>query len=589
MAARKSRCLLLPTIVVGICTFAIPDLTIASSLQEQWHRLLHYDAALGKSRVDNPHFFVSPEGQENPDAELQAFIAALKNPSLRFGALNLPVDCAFPARARWVRSQIDKLPPAPKCSEWQKWRAGLNGRFVSLVYTSSYTGSPGSMFGHTFLKVGPHQNDDSSLLNYSISYAANTEDAGAVSYIWHGLTGGFSGKVSVKPYYLKVKEYSLSEHRDLWEYPLDLTLEQVELLIAHTWELYTSGGFAYYFLDENCAGILLAILDVARPDWNLWDRRPLTITPLTAVQLVYETEGAVKHENLRPAPSKQINHILRQLNDQQQAEVQKILHRKTQIPPLPDPGVLEATIAILQAKKFNLEGNLDRPDAHILEASLSQRAKLPFFISPPEVPKFDHSGPIDAHKPAALSSAWIIRQTQMRVTLRHGYHDLGDAPAGYDEHLAITYLAPSVLLSQEQARFESLTILNMSALAPWQQFDQSPSWQVSSHCTQIYCDLVGGAGISLPLPRHGVAYALPKIALNSQGWWHSELQFDVGAIWRWLHLFTFDTQVIFHQATSGKSYWSGRLASRFQLHKNFQLMQNFDSVEGVSLGFRQFF
>ena len=50
------------------------------------------------------------------------------------------------------------------------------------------------------------------------------------------------------PYYEKIKEYSNLENRDIWEYSLEFTPDEVERMLLHLWELkdiYTD----YYFFD----------------------------------------------------------------------------------------------------------------------------------------------------------------------------------------------------------------------------------------------------------------------------------------------------------------------------------------------------
>src|SRR5687768_9474450 len=57
-----------------------------------WHRLLHYDQTLlgsFKSRVDRPEFFLASDGKTNPVHELEATIAAFKDPNRRVGPMSL--------------------------------------------------------------------------------------------------------------------------------------------------------------------------------------------------------------------------------------------------------------------------------------------------------------------------------------------------------------------------------------------------------------------------------------------------------------------------------------------------------------------
>src|SRR5207247_7522605 len=80
--------------------------------------------------------------------------------------------------------------------------------------------------------------------------------------------GGYPGTFSILPYYLKVREYSDMENRDLWEYELELAPPELERVLLHLWELLPA-YYQYYFFDENCSYHLLGLLQVARPELEL--------------------------------------------------------------------------------------------------------------------------------------------------------------------------------------------------------------------------------------------------------------------------------------------------------------------------------
>jgi hypothetical protein len=125
------------------------------------------------------------------------------------------------------------------------------------------------MYGHTLLRVDAKDQDEKTrLLAYAINYAANTNETNGVAFAINGLFGGYPGTFSMMPYYLKVREYSDMENRDVWEYELNLSPDVVDRVLMHVWELGPI-YFDYYFFDENCSYYLLELLEAARPDMNL--------------------------------------------------------------------------------------------------------------------------------------------------------------------------------------------------------------------------------------------------------------------------------------------------------------------------------
>ncbi|MFX4232194.1 DUF4105 domain-containing protein, partial [Aliarcobacter butzleri] len=61
------------------------------------------------------------------------------------------------------------------------------------------------------------------------------------------------------PYYEKIKEYNNLVQRDVWEYDLNLSQEEINKLVLHTWVLKDSYA-NYYFFKENCSYNVLWLL-----------------------------------------------------------------------------------------------------------------------------------------------------------------------------------------------------------------------------------------------------------------------------------------------------------------------------------------
>src|SRR5205085_2119317 len=96
-------------------------------------------------------------------------------------------------------------------------------------------------------KAGGHD-----LLDYGVDYSATADTSNPVLYAFKGIFGFFPGTFHIFPYYYKVREYNDYESRDLWEYDLSLTPQQVTMLVAHLYELGAT-YFDYYYIDENCS------------------------------------------------------------------------------------------------------------------------------------------------------------------------------------------------------------------------------------------------------------------------------------------------------------------------------------------------
>ena len=102
------------------------------------------------------------------------------------------------------------------------------------------------------------------------------------------------------PYYEKVKEYNDFENRDLWEYQLNLSPEEITQGLKHLWEIKRV-NFPYYFLSSNCSYQLLGLLEAARPNTYLRQDFPIYAIPTDTLRRVLEEKDILRKLVYRPA------------------------------------------------------------------------------------------------------------------------------------------------------------------------------------------------------------------------------------------------------------------------------------------------
>ena len=249
------------------------------SKDRYWNILLHYKKTLFgvESVIDDPDFFLSENGKTDPEGELDALIRAFFDPA---HAQDAPPICRFFGRYTWVKEKLqpdaEKI-PVFHCESVEK----LEPRSATLVFPTYYLNNPASMFGHTFINIETGYSH--ILLTDAVNYAAYAGDAGGFKYAVYGMFGGFQGYFSILPYYKKIKEYSDIDQRDIWEYRLNLTPDELKKMLYHIWEL-EGIGTDYYFFDENCSYHLLFLLEAARPSLQLTDAYGLWVIPIDTVK-----------------------------------------------------------------------------------------------------------------------------------------------------------------------------------------------------------------------------------------------------------------------------------------------------------------
>ena len=94
------------------------------------------------------------------------------------------------------------------------------------------------MFGHTLLRIDPAgEHENTPLLGYALNFAAHTHDPIGLSYAYKGIFGKYEGKFSLASYSTIVKQYGDLEHRDIWEFPLNLSDQEIFFLLLHLCDL----------------------------------------------------------------------------------------------------------------------------------------------------------------------------------------------------------------------------------------------------------------------------------------------------------------------------------------------------------------
>lgn len=270
-----------------------------------WKKLLHYKN--GQSEIDSANFFISKEGKNNLKKELQTTITDLIN-----GEKNSL--CRFPLRVDWLTKKLPLLKKQIKtytCKNLTKYIQKMNHSYMTLVFPTENINSPASMYGHTFLKLSKSKENFNDTL--ALNYTAERNDSNSLLLAYNGLFGGYYGKYSISPYYKKLYTYTNVEQRDVWEYDLDFTQEEVKRVILHAYELKDTRSY-YYFFSENCSYNILWFLEIARPNLNLINQFNLYATPLDTIKAV-KSCNIITNSSYKPSKIKEIQSSLKNIKN----------------------------------------------------------------------------------------------------------------------------------------------------------------------------------------------------------------------------------------------------------------------------------
>ncbi len=462
--------------------------------QREWHLLLHYQERLFggyESQQDDPGFFLSSNGKIDPESELAATLAQFFSSEL-VGRSKQPAQCAFIARYHWLKEQL-KFDPTRllpiACERFDRWYEDFEAQSISLIFPSAFLNNPASMFGHTLFRVDQKgQTEQTRILAYTINYAADVPRGAGLAYPIRGIFGSYKGYFSTIPYYLKVQQYRDIENRDIWEYRLNLTENQLRRLLMHAWEL-GNAYFDYFFFKENCSYHLLALLDYADPDLHLTDEFVGWTVPADTVRLIVSKPGLVSHVTYRPSRST----VIKRKRESLPTAERDLAHRITQdVEEMISPAFAQL-IPAKQAFLLDLASDYlryriettDSPNPEWKErnrAVLTARSQLripseEFTVRPfARQPELGHK----MHR-AAIGGGWRNNDTFEEATFRGGYHDLLDPEVGYTPDAQIEMAAITVrhYNRADQTRVERATLLSLLSLSPIDSVFHAPSWKLN--------------------------------------------------------------------------------------------------------------
>jgi len=491
----------------------------------EWHRLMHYAGNLASpgvhSLADARRFFLAPDGKANPQSELEATLASFFSEIQETQEVQNP-QCAFVARYSWLDRQLAFDParmPRQPCRRFREWRDALNPQGVTLVFPAAYLNNPSSMYGHTLLRIDARDQDEKTrLLAYAINYAANTDETNGILFALNGLIGGYPGMFSIMPYYLKVREYNDLENRDVWEYELNLTPEEIDRVLMHTWELGPI-YFDYYFFDENCSYYLLELLEAARPDLDLTRGFRWWAIPSDTVRAVVKQEGLLKRAVYRPSNATVIRHRLGLMNPEERALVNemgrgRISTRDPVYAALPETGqarVLEVSHDYLNYLRATGRSPTEEP-AILARDLLLERSRLGAGTNDPPVP-VPEVRPDQGHGTSriGLGGGRRDRANFIELRARPTYHDLMDPDGGYIRRAQTEFFDFAVrdYGNGMGTRIEDLKLVNIVSISPRNEFFQPLSWKIDTGWTRrrlaggaepLVFEVHGGPGLAWTVP-----------------------------------------------------------------------------------------
>ena len=566
-----------------------------------WLSLVHYKKNLlgnYKSSIDTDSFFLAKNGKTSPKAELKATINL-------FNSDDTKKKCLFPARYKLLTKYFS-LRPYPKCKELKKFYSDIQPAGVSILFTDAYMNNPSSMFGHSLFRIDTKRKG-TQMLAHGVNYGASVDETktNPVIFAILGLTGGYYGTFTVKPYYDVINTYNNIENRDIWEYNLNFTDEELDLFVAHVWELGHNMA-RYFFFSKNCSYILLEILDAIRPSLKLSEEFPFHAIPLDTIKAVVSRDNLIKNIHYRPSRQAKIRYKYKQMNKRQKKNYLELI--KDPNSPLDDltskesVGVIETAYQFLQYElvKHEIDLKTFRKKSFVLlkrrnsykENDLMKELKA-------------GNNPAKSHESRRLSIGWGLNNNKSfeSISFHPAYHTLTDDNYGLLMGAEIVFLDTELrFYNANKFVFQNLDLVRIKSLSPVDEMFNPLSFKISSSVERVvnpkskdegYISKTEfGLGKTLKIEDNFYLYAILNNSLSLGGFMPHNSSYSVGVEGGVLlnlspvALKLSSERLISTSDFSAKAKYAGELG--FHINKNFSLFMEANIKDNYHRDERQY-
>lgn len=497
------------------------------SAHEQWYALLHYQPQLFggyESTIDTEDFFLSPDGKFNASTELDATIKLFENSD------NDTLKCKFPARYKWLKSQNLISKPFPQCKELQSFYDDIRPSGVTLIFTNAYMNNPASLFGHTLLRIDTARKG-TQLLAHGANYGAFTGEENGILFAVYGLIGGYYGGFTVKPYYDIINLYNNIENRDIWELNLNFSDAEIDMLMAHLWEVGQNQS-RYYFFSENCSYMLMEVLDAVRPELKLASQFPLHAIPLDTLKAVNDRPNLVRNINYRPSRQNKIVHRYKQMNSKQKQAYKDIIQKQefnfSSLSEAEQAGVLETAYQYVQYQYVAEELELKKYRQQSFKI-LKERNKLSVKDNLSDIK--DGKNPLFSHASSRLAFGIGSRNGSIfqQFQIRPAYTSLLDNSYGLLSGAEINFLNLTARHYDKNNKFvlQNLDLIGIKSLSPRDLMFKPISYDIDINISREinpdtekegYAFNIGvGGGVSYSLTDELIAFGMINNHLSYGG------------------------------------------------------------------------
>jgi hypothetical protein len=175
---------------------------------------------------------------------------------------------ALPVRGLPARPSAtpEQRTPAGMCPQFNRWADMDHLEGFDILLAAATSDRPESLYGHLLMQVRYRSGEAVRSQGFEpvYQYGAITDtDVNKIDYFVKGLMGGFMSVIQPNSFRGVDRLFLQYEQRTLRHYALNLSPQQRLQVMQRIWEAERHITYPYYFMSDNCASMLLDLLEPA--------------------------------------------------------------------------------------------------------------------------------------------------------------------------------------------------------------------------------------------------------------------------------------------------------------------------------------
>ena len=370
-----------------------------------------------------------------------------------------------------------------------------NFKQLYIGFAGPYPASPSSAFGHSLLLVEPNNSEETTLQLWpAVNYAGNVDSLSGVPILYRGALGKLTGSYEILPFYKIIEDYSYSESRDIWLFPIQLTDTEKQRFANF---VNSKGGLEsqYRFMDKNCATRIYETL------YTIFEEEPhpgIFVLPQQVIEddliaskigepfWIENLESQIVRLYEKYGHIEESNEAIDSLSN---SEKLQFLRTYEWIYNNRSMSFNAEKLAFIQSLRYQVSKEKSISDVQLLNLQ---------------------SKPFNIHYPARASFGVAyddLYKSSLNLGFRIGLHEFEDTYDTYPQFDYISLVSVDALINHNRLYFNEFWLFNQISRQPKSELDTPKSWTLGFGGKRFYFDQANvftlgvftGLGLSHPI------------------------------------------------------------------------------------------